>query len=95
GRTLSSNGDGSDHGWRSHHFVVGGSVLGQRFHGTMPSLASEASNPDDAGRGRIIPTTSVDSYAATLARWFGLSESDIDLVLPNIGEFNRDLGFMG
>ena len=95
GRTLSSNGDGSDHGWGSHHFVVGGSVLGQRFHGTMPSLASEASNPDDAGRGRIIPTTSVDSYAATLARWFGLSESDIDLVLPNIGEFNRDLGFMG
>ena len=58
------------------------------------SLASEAGNPDDAGRGRIIPTTSVDSYAATLARWYGLSESDIDLVLPNLAEFNRDLGFM-
>lgn len=94
GRTLSSNGDGSDHGWGSHHWIVGGGVLGQRYYGAMPSLASEAANPDDAGRGRIIPTTSVDSYSATLARWYGLSESDIDLVLPNLAPFNRDLGFM-
>lgn len=94
GRTLSSNGDGSDHGWGSHHLIIGGGVRGQRYYGRMPSLAAESANPDDAGRGRLIPTSSVDSYSATLARWYGLGESDIDLVLPNLVEFERDLGFM-
>jgi len=94
GRTLSSNGDGSDHGWGSHHVVVGGAVRGGRFYGRMPDLSVDG--PDDGGQGRIIPTTSVDQYAATLARWFGLNETDIDSILPNLRYFPaRDLGFLG
>ena len=94
GRTVSINGDGTDHGWGGHHFVVGGAVRGQRFYGSMPSLA-QAGNPDDAGYGQLIPTIAVDQYAATLARWFGLSETGIDDVLPNLGHFaSRDIGFI-
>ena len=93
GRTLSSNGDGSDHGWGSHHFAVGGAVRGGRFVGTMPTLQNEG--PDDAGWGQIIPTTSVDQYGATLARWFGIGDSELDLIFPNLRNFPaRDLGFM-
>ncbi|TKR30989.1 DUF1501 domain-containing protein [Luteimonas gilva] len=93
GRTLSSNGDGSDHGWGGHHFVVGGAVRGGRFYGTMPKLQN--GGVDDAGWGQIIPTTSVDQYAATLARWFGVADTDLDLIFPNLGNFNsRNLGFM-
>ncbi len=94
GRTYVSNGDGSDHGWGSHHFVVGGAVQGGRFYGDIPTLA--VGGPNDAGEGRWIPTTSVDEYSATLARWFGVAESDLPLVLPNLGRFaTPDLGFMG
>jgi uncharacterized protein (DUF1501 family) len=94
GRTLSSNGDGSDHGWGAHHFAVGGAVQGGRFYGTMPRLLNDG--PDDVGWGQIIPTTSVDQYAATLARWFGVGEAEIDLIFPNLGNFaSRNLGFMG
>ncbi|MDC8015495.1 DUF1501 domain-containing protein [Tahibacter soli] len=93
GRTVSINGDGTDHGWGGHHFVVGGAVRGKRFYGRMPSLAQNG-NPDDAGYGQLIPTTSVDQYSATLARWFGLTETGIDDVFPNLGRFaSRDLGF--
>lgn len=93
GRTLSSNGDGSDHGWGSHQFVVGDAVRGGRFYGTMPVL--ENNGPDDAGWGQIIPTTSVDQYAATLARWFGIADPELDVIFPNLGNFaSRDLGFM-
>jgi uncharacterized protein (DUF1501 family) len=94
GRTYVSNGDGSDHGWGSHHFVLGGAVRGGRFYGQIPTLA--VNGPDDAGEGRWIPTISVDEYSATLARWFGVAESDLPLVLPNLGRFaTPDLGFMG
>ncbi|RDZ29239.1 DUF1501 domain-containing protein [Lysobacter silvisoli] len=93
GRTLSSNGDGSDHGWGSHHLVVGGAVRGGRYYGTMPTLQNDG--PDDAGWGQIIPTTSVDQYAATLARWFGVGDSELNLIFPNLGNFaTRNLGFM-
>lgn len=93
GRTLSSNGDGTDHGWGGHHFIVGDAVRGGRFFGTMPDLANGGA--DDAGWGQIIPTTSVDQYSATLARWFGVAETEIDLIFPNLGDFaRRDLGFM-
>jgi uncharacterized protein (DUF1501 family) len=93
GRTLSSNGDGSDHGWGAHHFAVGGAVRGGRFFGTLPRLQNDG--PDDAGWGQIIPTTSVDQYAATLARWFGVGETELDLIFPNLGNFpTRNLGFM-
>jgi uncharacterized protein (DUF1501 family) len=94
GRTLISNGDGSDHGWGNHHFVTGGAVRGGRIYGHLPTLA--VGGPNDAGDGRWIPTTSVDEYAGTLARWFGVSASDMPLVLPNLGRFsNPDLGFLG
>lgn len=93
GRTLSSNDGGSDHGWGSHHFVVGDAVRGGRFYGTMPTLINNG--PDDVGGGEIIPTTSVDQYAATLAKWFGVGDSELNLILPNLGNFaRRDLGFM-
>lgn len=105
GRSLSTNGDGTDHGWASHQFVVGGAVNGKKFYGDsltgnglaqMPSLLSSASNPNDGGYGQMIPTTSVDQYTATLAKWFGLTTGDIDLILPNLGPnfSHRDLGFL-
>ena len=94
GRAFLPNGNGSDHGWGGHHFVVGGAVHGGRLYGQPPSLAIDG--PEDAGEGRWIPTTSVDEYAATLARWFGVAESDMGLVLPNLGRFaSTDLGFLG
>ena len=93
GRTLTSNGDGSDHGWGSHHFVMGGAVKGQQYYGTFPVMG--VGNNDEVGSGRLLPTTSVDQYAATLARWFGVSDTDMRLVLPNIGNFgSSNVGFM-
>ncbi|MET0210447.1 MAG: DUF1501 domain-containing protein [Burkholderiaceae bacterium] len=93
GRTLSSNGDGSDHGWGSHHFVMGGAVKGGRFYGTPPAVATNGA--DDVGQGRLLPTTSVDQLASTLALWMGVPASDLSRVLPGIVNFNnRDLGFM-
>ena len=94
GRTVSTNGDGTDHGWGGHHFVVGGAVRGGRFFGTMPSLVQNA-NPDDAGYGQIIPTTGVDQYAATLASWFGVDAGGIADIFPNLGLYpSANLGFM-
>ena len=94
GRTYTSNGRGSDHGWGAHHFIVGGAVNGGDFYGVMPQL--EVNGPDDSTRGRWIPTVAVDQYAATLARWFGVPEAELPLVAPNIGRFaTSDLGFMG
>jgi uncharacterized protein (DUF1501 family) len=95
GRSLAVNGDGTDHGWGGHHFVVGGAVRGQRFYGRMPSLLADA-NPDDTGYGQIIPTTALDQYAATLARWFGVPESDVADIFPSLSRFGpADLGFFG
>ena len=85
GRTLTSNGRGSDHAWGGNHFVVGGGVNGQRIYGQYPSLYDD--NPVDVGRGRLIPTTSADEYFAELALWLGVSKTDLPLVLPNIGNF--------
>ncbi|MXO86407.1 DUF1501 domain-containing protein [Altererythrobacter aurantiacus] len=94
GRTLASNGDGSDHGWGSFHFVLGGAVRGGRFYGRAPHVSVDAD--DQVGRGRLLPTTSVDEYSATFARWFGVSSSELPSVVPNIGRFaTSDLGFMG
>jgi uncharacterized protein (DUF1501 family) len=85
GRTFPTNGSGSDHGWGSHQFVLGGAVQGGRLFGTFPTLA--VNGPDDTGQGRWIPTTSVDEFSATMATWFGVSASDLPTVLPNIGRF--------
>jgi len=94
GRTLTVNGDGTDHGWGGHHFVVGGAVKGKQVVGNYPDLT--LNGPTDAGNGRLIPTTSVEQYAATLATWMGVSATDIPVILPNIGNFaTQNLGFMG
>jgi uncharacterized protein (DUF1501 family) len=94
GRTYPTNGSGSDHGWGSHQFVLGGAVQGGRLFGTFPTLA--VNGPDDTGQGRWIPTTSVDEFSATLATWFGVSASDLPSVLPNIGRFaHPNLGIFG
>jgi len=91
GRTLSSNGDGSDHGWGSHHVVMGGAVRGRRIHGTSPVPAN--GGPDDVGQGRYLPTTSVDQLGATLATWFGVSASNLPLVMPGIVRYTvKDIG---
>jgi uncharacterized protein (DUF1501 family) len=94
GRTLSTNSDGTDHGWGGHHFVVGGAVRGGRFFGAMNSLAQNG-NPNDAGYGQIIPTTSVDQYAATLASWFGVGAGGIADIFPTLPQYaTPNLGFM-
>ena len=102
GRTLQPNGNaGTDHAWGNHHFVVGtgaasgGSLLGGQFFGQFPSLVLGGDN-DANGRGTLIPTTSVEQYAATLASWFGVSAQNIPSVIPYIGNFtNANLGFLG
>jgi uncharacterized protein (DUF1501 family) len=93
GRTLTSNGDGTDHAWGGNQLVVGGAVAGGDIYGSYPVL--EIGGPEDVGGGRMIPSTSADQYAATLARWFGIPEVDLDLVAPSLANFaQRDLGFM-
>ena len=124
GRSITVNGDGTDHGWGGHHFIVGGAVQGGKFYGNgcgfsgqapeyglvMPSLMnpitpydvpSPNKNDPGDGRGGLIPTTSVDQYGATLAKWFGLNTSDINLIFPNLSNFsasshyNPAAGYMG
>jgi uncharacterized protein (DUF1501 family) len=85
GRSLSSNGKGSDHGWGGNQLVMGGSVLGGDIYGQYPQSLSQSDL--DVGRGRFIPTTSVDEYAAQLAMWFGVANKDLDKMLPNIRNF--------
>jgi uncharacterized protein (DUF1501 family) len=86
GRTLTINGTGADHGWGSHHFVLGGAVSGQSFQGTLPVVA--VNGPDDVGQGRLLPSTSVDQLGAALASWFGVSSSQMSTVLPYSSNFN-------
>lgn len=93
-RTYGTNGEGTDHAWGNHHFVMGGAVRGGQIYGDMPVL--QVSGPNDTGsRGSWIPGISTDEYSATLAKWFGVSTANMSMVLPNIGRFARpDLGFM-
>lgn len=116
GRTITSNVDGTDHGWGGHHFVVGGAVAGGKFYGNgvgftaqsnlgvvMPSIHNPTNpnnnlNDSGDGIGRIIPTTAIDQYVATLARWFGISNTDVGTLFPNLpanfpGKFYLD--FLG
>ena len=94
GRTLTSNSDGSDHGWGSHHLVMGGAVNGGRYWGQLPEVS--VNGADDVGQGRLLPTTSVDQLAATLGTWLGISDTDLSTVLPQLGNYStRNLGFMG
>jgi uncharacterized protein (DUF1501 family) len=91
GRTLTSNGDGSDHGWGGHHFIVGGAVRGKAFYGVPPPISTgdSASSQDQwhVGQGRLLPSASVDQYAATLASWFGVEATELNGILPNLRNF--------
>jgi uncharacterized protein (DUF1501 family) len=93
GRTLTSNGDGSDHGWGSHHFIVGGAVRGKTFYGTPPPISIGSGNAMEdqwhVGQGRLLPSTSVDQYAATLASWFGVEAAELNGILPNLRNFGQ------
>ena len=93
GRSLTPNGDGTDHGWGSHSLVMGGAVAGNDIYGAMPELSTNSG--DAVESGRIIPTTSVDQYGATLAHWFGIEPSELSELFPNLGNFSStDIGFM-
>ena len=87
GRSLASNGDGTDHGWGSHHLVMGGALRGGEVYGSLPVLgrpnvAGDYDSPDQVRRGALLPSTGVASYAATLGQWFGLNDSELLGVLP-------------
>jgi uncharacterized protein (DUF1501 family) len=95
GRTLKpASSKGTDHGWGNYAFVIGGAVNGGDFYGTVPTHV--LNGPDDLGQdGRWIPTTSLEQYGATLARWLGIAEADLPYVFPNIAAVaNTNLGFM-
>lgn len=92
GRTLAINGDGTDHGWGSHHFVVGDAVQGGQIYGEMPPYS--LGHDQDAGSGRLIPTTSVEQFAEPLGRWFGLNDSELAAALPNLGNFGAGPAFV-
>ena len=104
GRTFTSNGDGTDHGWGSHQFVMGGAVRGGNLYGRFPTLATKNSNnnnfdgsADQLGNGSLLPGTSVDQLGATLARWMGVSDGQVLEIFPNLANWNlsaRDLGFL-
>ena len=96
GRTFSpAAGGGTDHAWGNHHIILGGAVKGGSIYGTYPTL--QLNGPDDAElEGRWIPTSSVDQYGATLATWFGASDTQLNVIFPNLAKFtSRNLGFMG
>ena len=89
GRTLTSNGDGTDHAWGNHQLVMGGAVRGGDIYGQVPSL--EIDGPDDANNdGRIIPTTSVEQFMVSPLRWFGLTDSELNSVMPNLSSFDAN-----
>lgn len=95
GRSLQPSGSGSDHGWGNHHLILGGAVKGGDLYGTFPNLS--LGGPDDSGsRGVPIPTTAIEQYGATLARWYGVADAELPLVFPNLAAFgSSQLGFMG
>lgn len=100
GRTFQASGNGaaavgSDHAWGSHGFIMGGSVLGRTIYGAYPTLALNSPDDDGGGRGRWIPSTSIDQYGATLAQWYGLDPALLTTVFPNLSKFpTQNLGFL-
>jgi len=94
GRTYSNNGDGTDHAWSGHNLIMGGAIKGGEIHGDMPDFTLGGSDDTDT-TGRFIPKYGVDQYGATLAKWMGMSDSDMLEIFPNLKNFNDiDLGFM-
>ena len=94
GRSSTSNGDGTDHGWGGHQLIMGGAVKGGKVHGTLPDITPGGVDDSDKA-GRLIPTISVDQYGATMAKWMGVADVDLNSIFPNLNQFAvRDLGFM-
>ncbi|MFK5925590.1 MAG: DUF1501 domain-containing protein [Desulfuromusa sp.] len=92
GRSLTPNGAGTDHGWGNHAFVMGGAVKGGDIFGQMPALHRDS---PDAWSNRIIPTTAMEEYLATIVKWFGATDAELDTIFPNLNSFaQRDMGFM-
>lgn len=101
GRSFTSNGDGTDHGWGAHHLVMGGAVQGGDVHGDFPVLARKNransdfdGSPDQLTNGVLLPKVSIEQYGAPLGRWFGLSDSQLKDVFPNLNRFSGGPGFM-
>ena len=92
GRTFPGNGQGSDHGWGSHHLICGGAVHGGQTYGKFPTLT--VNGPDDTSTGRWIPTTACDQYFATIATWFGVDAGNLATVFPNLGRFGAPPAFL-
>ncbi len=95
GRTLSSNGDGSDHGWGNHHLIIGGENIlqGKKMYGIWPTL--DINGPDDNGSGRLIPTTGVEQYLASFAEWLGIADNQLNDIFPNLHNFDiKNLGIL-
>ena len=93
GRTITSNGDGTDHGWGAHHFVTGGAVNGGDIYGRFPQFGST----HGTGRGRTTATCRSPrstQIGATLGKWFGVSDTNLSTIFPNLSNFPRDLGFL-
>jgi uncharacterized protein (DUF1501 family) len=102
GRTFTSNGDGTDHGWGGHHFLMGGAVRGGDLYGNFPVLGTKNANdnnfdasPNQLQNGALLPEVAVDQLGATLAKWFGVADARLGDVFPNLGGFaTKNLGFM-
>jgi uncharacterized protein (DUF1501 family) len=102
GRTFTNNGDGTDHGWGGHHFVMGGAVKGGEVYGKFPAYSTATDKGvfeslNQIGNGSLLPTTSVDQLAFTIGRWLGVSDTNLRDILPNLSQFNatdQDLGLM-
>ena len=94
GRTLTNTGDGTDHAWGGNQILMGGGIKGGELFGSYPALELDGSE-DYNGDGRMIPSTSVTQHAATIAKWFGVPQSRLSAVVPNISNFSgqEDLGF--
>ena len=93
GRSTGNNDDGTDHAWGSNYFVVGGAIKGG-IYGTLPDLTL-GSDDDLTHKGRLIPSTSMSQYYATITKWFGLSDEENDIIFPELSKFpKRDLGFL-
>ena len=92
GRTITTNGDGTDHGWGGHHFVMGGAVKGGEIYGRFPIFG--LNNNMDSANNAYLPSTSVDTIGSTLGKWFGVSDTNLDTIFPNLTNFPRDLGFL-
>lgn len=94
GRTFTSNGDGTDHGWGGHHFVTGGAVKGGDVYGRFPQVG--INHDDEVGSGSLLPGIAVDQVGATLGKWFGVSDANLAMVFPNLANFSKpNLGFLG